>query len=156
VGFFRGRDDRGFGRGAIEAVITPREYRAFLAGALRLALDGEPRESDTGRPCLAEGAASGLIEGLSRRVRHRPDDPAGHRRLAVVYLHAGHDRLALRHLEIAARILLVQAAMRGGLQHALSVRLQLALLAPILLPLCLRRGRPATARRLVSQVLATL
>jgi len=137
----------------IGPVITPREYTMLLAGAMRIVFPYSTPESDTYRPGTLRAARSGgLIEGLSRRLQHHPDDAATHRKLAIAHLHSGNCKLAVRHLEIAVKTLLAQAP-TGCLQHSLCARVELALLLPVLIRLCRRLGTPATVRRLVSKVL---
>jgi hypothetical protein len=132
-------------------VITPREYVALLACAMRGVIG--PQASDT-RPGVAEtAAASDRLEDLSQRVRRHPREAAAHRMLAIAHLQAGNRRSALRHLEIAVSILLAQAALRGCLHRSLSARLELARLIPVLIPLCLQLGKRDTVRRLLGEVL---
>ena len=152
MGFYHGSKRRRPSSQDTGPVITPREYTALLAGALRAVVGRQ--ESDTCRPGVAEaGAAPGLLEGLSRRVRRQPDDPTGHRMLAIAHLYAGSRKPAVRHLEIAVNILLAQAATTRCLHRALCARLELALLVPVLVPLCLQLGKRETVRRLVRGVL---
>jgi hypothetical protein len=138
----------------IGPVMTAREYTTLLASALRMVIDRSPRESDTYRPWVAEPAsASSLLEGLSRRVRHNPADPTGHRMLGIVHLASGNGKPAIRHLEIATNILLARIATKSCLYHTFTARLELALLLPVLLPLCRRLGKRGTAHRLLREVL---
>ncbi len=134
-------------------VITPREYTQLFRGATRAVISCGPHESDIDHSGTARAVASpGLIETLSRRVRQWPEDPTTHRMLAIAYLAAGHCRPALRHLEIAVNMLLAQRT-KGGLRESLYARVELAVLLPVLIPLCVRLGKQATARRLVSELL---
>ncbi len=134
-------------------VITPREYTLLFGGATRAAISCGPQESDTARSRTARAAASpGLIEALSRCVRQRPEDPTPHRMLAIAHLAAGQCRPALRHLEIAVNMLLAQRT-KGCLRESLYARVELAVLLPVLIPLCVRLGKRATVRRLVSELL---
>ena len=153
MGFYYGSTPPRLSSEEIGPVITPREYTMLLAGAVRMVFPSTPPESDTYRPGTPRAAMTwGRIEGLSRRLRDHPDDATTHRMLAIAHLHAGHCIPAVRHLEIAVKMLLAQAS-TGCLQHSLSARVELALLLPVLVPLCLRLGTPATARQLVSKVL---
>jgi hypothetical protein len=134
-------------------IITPREYILLLSGATRMVISCTPQSSDTCRLGVTGAVAiSTLIEGLSRRLQHRPEDATTHRMLAIAELHAGNCKAAVRHLAIAVNILLAQTT-KESLQQSLDARVELALLLPILIRLCLRLGRRATARRLVSALL---
>ncbi len=130
-----------------DAVITPREYTALLADAVSSVT------SDIYRDAAEATTTSTLLERLSQRARRYPRDPTTHRRLGIAHLYAGNCKPAVRHLEIAVNILLAQTTTRGCLQQTLCARLQLALLLPVLLPLCLQLGKRETARRLVNDVL---
>ena len=72
--------------------------------------------------------------------------------LAIAELHAGNCERAVHHLAIAVNIFLTPTASES-LRQSLDARVELALLLPILMRLCLRRGRRATARRLLSALL---
>jgi len=128
-------------------VITPREYTALVADAVSWVT------SDPYRGAAEATTTSSLLERLSRRARRHPLDPTTHRRLGIAHLYAGNCKPAVRHLEIAVNILLAQATTRGCLRQTLCARLELALLLPVLLPLCLQLGKRETALRLVSDVL---
>jgi len=129
------------------AVITPREYTALLADAVCSVT------SDVYRDAAAATTTSTLLERLSKRAQRYPRDPTTHRRLGIAHLYAGNCKPAVRHLEIAVNILFAQTTTSGCLQQTLCARLQLALLLPVLLPLCLQLGKRETARRLVNDVL---
>jgi hypothetical protein len=136
------------------AVITPREFTVLFAGALRMVLDSASEASDTYRPAVAKDRPSSvLLETLSRRARRHPDDPVVHRALGIAHLAAGNARSAARHLGIAMRLLRMENTTGACLQHTICARLGLALLLPVLVPLCMRLGRRETARRLVSEAL---
>jgi hypothetical protein len=154
MGFYYGRARGGPWSEDVRPLITPREYATLLARAMRMVTSRTPPESDTYcSPAALLSATSGLVEGLSRQVRRHPGDPATHRRLGIAHLYAGDCKPAVRHLQIAVNILLAQSTAGGSLRQTLCARLELALLLPVLLPLCLRLGKHETARRLVSDVL---
>jgi len=135
-------------------VITPREYAALLASAISMVAPGALQQSDSYRRGAADAAAiSGLLERLTRQARRHPGDPTTHRRLGIAYLFAGNYKPAVRHLEIAVNILFARATTSACLSHSLCARLELALLLPVLLPLCLQLGKREMARRLVNDVL---
>ena len=119
-----------------------------------MVMDSASEESDTYRPAAAgAGASSVLLETLSRQARRHPDDPVVHRALGVAHLAAGNCRPAVRHLEIALNLLRMEPTTGACLRDTLRARLELALLLPVLVPLCIRLGRRETARRIVSETL---
>lgn len=73
--------------------------------------------------------------------------------LAIAQLHAGNCKAAVRHLAIAVNILVAPTSSEC-LRRTIHARVELALLLPILIPLCLRLGRRALGRRLVSALLS--
>jgi len=72
--------------------------------------------------------------------------------LGIAELHAGNGKAAARHLAVAVKLLLALTT-NECLQRSLHARVELALLLPTLIT-CLRLGRRATARRLVSTLLS--
>jgi hypothetical protein len=153
MGFYYGSARAARSSGDVGPIITPREYISLFSGATRMAISCTPQGSDTGRPGPARAVAiSSLIEGLGRRLQHRPTDASTHRMLAIAQLHAGNHKAAVRHLTIAVNILRASTA-TACLRESLYARVELALLLPILIRLYLRLGRRATARRLVSALL---
>ena len=150
MGFYYGSPRRSLSSDDIGPIITPREYIRLLSGATRMVISASPQGSDTCRSGAAAAVAiSPLIKGLRRRLHHRPEDGTTHRMLAIAELHAGNCETAVRHLAVAVNILLTPTTSES-LQHSLYARVEFALLLPILMRLCLRRGRRATARRLLS------
>jgi hypothetical protein len=140
--------------GEVGPVITPREYILLLSGAMRTVASCTSLGSDVSRSgARGTVAISTLIEGLSRRLQHRPEDASTHRMLGIAELHAGNGQAAIRHLTIAMKMLLAQTTTEC-LQQSLYARVELALLFPILMRLCLRLGRRATVRRLVGVLLS--
>ena len=135
--------------------ITPHEYLSLVAGAGRTVLF-EPMESDTSRLDVVQEKApsSDPLETLVRRVQRDPSDPRAHRRLGIAHLEAGNCREAVRHLQIAVNLLLAQATGTDSLR-TVCARLELALLLPVVIPLCLKLGRRDTAQMLISRVLVT-
>jgi hypothetical protein len=153
MGFYYGSTRRPLASDDIGPIITPREYIGLLSGATRMVISATPQGSDTCRSRVAAAVAiSTLIKGLRRRLQHRPEDSTTHRMLAIAELHAGNYETALRHLAIAVNMLLAPTTSEC-LRQSLSARVELALLLPLLMRLCLRLGRRATARRLVSALL---
>jgi hypothetical protein len=150
MGFYDGSTRRSLGSDDIGPIITPREYIRLLSGATRMVISATPQGSDTCRSGAAAVAISPLIKGLRGRLHHRPEDGTAHRMLAVAELYAGNCETAVRHLAIAVNIFLTPTASES-LRQSLDARVELALLLPILMRLCLRRGRRETARRLVSE-----
>lgn len=149
MGSYHGSARRAFSSDDIGPIITPREYVRLLSGATRMVISATPQGSDT---CRSSGAAalgiSTLITGLRRRLQHRPLDGTTHRMLGIAELHAGNRETAVRHLAIAVGRLLAPSISQC-LRQSLCARVELALLLPILMRLCLGLGRRATARRLV-------
>ena len=153
MGFYYGSTRPPLPPGDVGPVITPREYILLLSGAMRMVASCTPQGFDVSRSGAGGAVAiSTLIEGLSRRLQHRPEDAATHRMLGIAELHAGNCTAALHHLAIAIKILLAQTTTEC-LQQSLYARVELALLLPTLMRLCLRLGRPATVRRLVGALL---
>ncbi len=135
-------------------VITPREYIGLLGGAASMVAAGALQGTDTYRPGVADAAATSiLLDRLSLQARRYPGDPTTHRRLGIAHLAAGSCKPAVRHLQIAVNILYAKATTGGCLQQSLCARLELALLLPVLPPLCRQLGKRDTASRLVSHVL---
>ncbi len=117
-------------------------------------MDSASEESDTYRATPSKpGRSSVLLEALSRRARRHPGDPVVHRALGIAHLAAGNARPAVRHLGIAMNLLRRDTTSGACLQDTLCARLELALLLPVLVPLCMRLGRRQTARRLVMEAL---
>jgi len=149
MGFYYGSPRRSLASDDIGPIITPREYIRLLSSATRMVISATPQGSDTCRSGAAAAVISTLIKGLRRRLHHRPEDGTTHRMLAIAELHAGNCETAVRHLASAVNIFLTPTT-GESLRQSLDARVELALLLPILMRLCLRRGRRATARRLLS------
>lgn len=156
MGFYYGSKQRKHSSEDTGPVITPREYIELLGRELRMVIG--PYDSDSYRPGIAEAAAAAasglLLHELSTRVQRHPGDSAGHRMLAIAHLHAGNCKPALRHLEIAVNILRAQAATKGCLHRTLSARLELALLVPMMVRLCVRLGKQEMVRLIGELLLA--
>jgi hypothetical protein len=153
MGFYYGSTRSPLSTGDVSPTITPREYILLLSGATGMVISCTPQGSDTCRSGSAGAVAiSTLIEGLSRRLQHRPADTTTHRMLAIAQLHTGNCKAAVRHLAIAVNILLAPTT-KKCLQQSLCARVELALLLPTLIRLYLRLGRRAPARRLVTALL---
>jgi hypothetical protein len=73
--------------------------------------------------------------------------------LAIAELHAGNCKVAVGHLATAVNILLAPTSSEC-LRRTIHARVELALLLPIVIPLCVRLGRRALVRRLVSTLLS--
>jgi hypothetical protein len=115
-----------------------------------------PQGSDTYRPGTRGAVAiSTLTHGLSRRLKYRPEDATAHRMLGVAELHAGDCKAAAHHLAVAVKLLLAPAT-NECLQRSLHAHVELALVLPILITLCRRLERRATARRLLNMLLSRL
>ena len=153
MGFYYGSMRRALPADDIGPIITPREYIRVLSGATWMVISATPQGSDTCRSGAAAAVAiATLIEGLRRRLQHRPEDGTTHRMLAIAELHAGNCEAAVRHLAIAVNSRLAPTT-SACLRQSLYARVELALLLPILMRLCLRLGRRATARRLLRALL---
>jgi hypothetical protein len=154
VGFFYRSARRHLLSGDVPPTITPREYVQLLSDATRMVMSCSPQISDIDRSRAGDAVAiSMLIKGLRRQLHHLPADATTNRMLAIAELHAGNCKAAVRHLAIAVNILLAPTS-RECLQQSLHARVELSLLLPAVIPLCLRLGRRAPARRLVGAVLA--
>jgi hypothetical protein len=156
MGFYYGATRPRLSSEDVGPVITPREYITLLDRAMRMVYLSPLHASDTSCQGRYRPEPPGdAIEGLSRQVQRHPADATIHRMLAIAHLRAGHCRLAIRHLEIAINILCRKIS-RGSLESSLSARVELGLLLPVIVPLCLRLGRRVTARRLVGELLRAL
>ena len=133
-------------------VITPREYASAFALAMREVLGGD------GHLCRSRGIEDEaplpprdvIFRALICRVRRRPTDPTAHRRLGAALLDAGDTRAGIRHLDIALRLLLADAATRESLHGALRARLEIGLLLIPLISTAARSGRSAVLHRLIN------
>jgi len=136
-------------------VITPQEYIALLAGAVEMVLPAA-RDSDTSRVGITDARLTpDLRETLSQQLQRQPSDPRAHRRLGIAHLQAGNCREAARHLQVAVNLLLAQTTSTECVYRTFCARLELALLLPVVIPLCLQRGRRDTAETLVSRILVS-
>jgi hypothetical protein len=127
---------------------------SLVSGATCMVISSSPQDSDTCRSDATRSVAlSTLIKGLRRRLHDRPKEATTHRMLAIAQLHAGNCKAAVRHLAIAVNIL-VEPTSSECLRRTIHARVELALLLPILIPLCVRLGRRALGRRLVSALLS--
>jgi hypothetical protein len=152
MGFYYGRTRPS--SGDIGPTITPQEYICLFSGATRMVIPCTPQGSDTCRSGTPRAVAiSTLIQGLSRQLQYRPEDATAHRLLGIAELHAGNCKAAAHHLAVAVNLLLALTT-NQCLQRSLCARVELALLLPILITLCRRLGKRATARRLVSTLLS--
>jgi hypothetical protein len=154
MGFFYRSARRHLLSGDVPPTITPREYVRLLSDATRMVISCGPQISDTDRSRPGDAVAiSMLIKGLRRQLHHRPADATTNRMLAIAELHAGNCKAAVRHLSAAVNILLAPTS-RECLHRSLHARVELSLLLPVVIPLCLRLGGRAPARRLLGVVLA--
>jgi hypothetical protein len=154
VGFYYGSTHRFLSADEVAPAITPREYVDVLSDATLMVISSTPQDSDTCRSGAASSVAmSTLVMGLHRRLRDRPVDATTYRMLAIAELHAGNCKAAVRHLAIAVKILLAPPS-HECLRRTMHARVELALLLPVLIPLCVRLSRRAMARRLVSALLS--
>jgi len=136
-------------------VITPQEYIALFVGAVHMVIP-EATESEASHADVTDARPTpSLGDTLSRQLQRQPSDPHAHRRLGIAHLQAGNDREAARHLQIAVNLLLAQATSRECAYRTFCARLELALLLPVVIPLCLQRGKRDSAEALVGRVLVS-
>jgi hypothetical protein len=93
---------------------------------------------------------------LSERVRRRPDDETAHRLLGLVHLAHGQVGPAVRHLEIALRLVRGHARHAVGLADALQRQCEAAVLRLVLLRLHMRLGHNTRASALAQEIQAVL
>lgn len=154
MGFYlRSERSRGLTKD-LSPTITPGEYVAALSRVIR-ALAVSP---DLERQCYQAGLVY-LTTPLPRRavqvfsdvVRRQPNDQGARRLLGIAHLRQGNPKAAVKHLEIALRLLRCEATARGGLYDALYFQCEAALLRLLLVPLHMRLGRVRAAYFLVKE-----
>jgi hypothetical protein len=134
-----------------DPVLTPREYAAAVAQAMRLVLRGEgDPDPSRGTPNGSSSPFStGVVQAFVGRVRQCPTDAQAHRLLGAALLDAGSPRAGVRHLGIALRLLLADASARGSLHGSLCARLQIGLLLIPLISSAARPEGPALLKRVI-------
>jgi Flp pilus assembly protein TadD len=108
-----------------------------------------------GLPC-AGGPNETAVTALSEQVRRRPEDETAHRLLGLRQLARGRLEPAIKHLEIALRLVSHHARRAVGLTDALQLQCEAATLRLILIRLYMRLGNVARARSLAREAQTVL
>ena len=154
MGFFFGADEsRALGED-LSPTITAGEYRSAMAGVLEALTEG-PRgrchPCGAGFRALAAGLAGRATLVFSAHVQRYPSDEHAYRLLGLAHLSWGNDRLAVKHLETALRLLRRKAARAMGLREILRLQCEAALLRTVLIRLHSKLGEAQVARWLVRE-----
>ena len=145
-------------RHELSASITWCEYMSALSAATEPV---DHRQEHThpdspARPCPANGLEKAHTASLCEQVRRRPEDETAHRLLGLVYLTQGQIAPAVRHLEIALRLVRGHARRAVGLTDALQRQCEAAVLRLVLLRLKMLLGNESRASSLAHEVQAIL
>ena len=138
------------------ASITWREYVAALSAATDLDDRGlgPGRVVSSALPSL--GPEETALAVLSEQVRRKPEDETAHRLLGLTHLARGRIGPAVRHLEIAFRLVRRHAQRSVGLTDALQLQCEAARLRLVLIRLYMRLGRVDRACSLALEAQAML
>lgn len=134
------------------------EYMAALAAATHPGDQGHgPRHTVTaGLPYVGVGPNETAVTALSEQVRRRPEDETAHRLLGLAQLARGRMAPAVKHLEIALRLVSLHARRAVGLTDALHLQCEAATLRLMLIGLYMRLGHVARARSLARETQTVL
>jgi Flp pilus assembly protein TadD len=144
--------------GDLSASITWCEY----ASALSAATDPGDRGHGRGHTVPARLPYVGVepnetaLTAFAEQVRRRPEDETAHRLLGLTQLARGRTGPAVRHLEIALRLVAHHGQRAVGLTDALHLQCEAATLRLMLIPLYMRLGDVARARSLAREAQAVL
>jgi hypothetical protein len=140
------------------ASITWREYVAALSAAIDPGDRGHgfSRVVTSALPYLRVGPDETAIAVLSELVRRKPEDETAHRLLALTHLARGRIGPAVRHLEIAFRLVRRHAQRAVGLTDTLQLQCEAAKPRLVLVRLYMRPGRVDRARSLAQESRAVL
>jgi hypothetical protein len=138
------------------ASITWREYVGALSAATDPGDRGPGRVVTSALPYLGVGPDETAIAVLSEQVRRKPEDETAHRLLALTHLARGRIGPAVRHLEIAFRLVQRHAQRTVGLTDALQLQCEAARLRLVLIRLYMRLGRVDRACSLAQEAQALL
>ena len=158
MGLYFLRTDRATTGGEPSASITWREYSSAFAAATGEATGGTDAPAAPRGPCPGSGLEldETAIGVLSERVRRRPGDDTAHRQLGLTHLARGRTAPAVRHLEIAFRLVRRRAQRAVGLTDALQLQCEAARLRLTLMRLYMRLGQVDKARSLAQEAQAVL
>jgi Flp pilus assembly protein TadD len=125
------------------ASITWREYVAALSEATDPGDRGHGpgRVVPSAQPYLGVRPEETALAVLSEQVRRKPEDETAHRLLGLTHLARGRIGPAVRHLEIAFRLVRRRAQRAVGLTDALQLQCEAATLRLVLIRLYMRLGR---------------
>ncbi len=117
---------------------------------------GQGHTVTAGLPCAGVGPNETAVTALSEQVRRRPEDETAHRLLGLRQLARGRVGPAVKHLEIALRLVSHHARRAVGLTDALQLQCEAATLRLILIRLYMRLGNVARARALAREAQTVL
>jgi hypothetical protein len=140
------------------ASITWCEYMAALDAATDPGACVRARAHPDGpaRSCPVDGLEETETALLREQVRRRPEDETAHRLLGLGHLAHGRIGPAVRHLEIALRLVRGHARHAVGLTDALQRQCEAAVLRLVLLRLHVRLGNVNRASALAQEAQALL
>jgi hypothetical protein len=142
----------------LSASITWCEYMSALDAATDPGayVPVHPHLDGLARPCPVNGLEENETALLCEQVRRRPEDETAHRLLGLGHLAHGRIGPAVRHLEIALRLVRDRARHAVGLTDALQRQCEAAALRLVLLRLHMRLGNVNRASALVQEAQALL
>ena len=142
----------------LRASITWCEYVSALSAATDPGDLGRGRTHTvtSGLPYLGVGPNETAVTALSEQVRRRPEDETAHRLLGLTQLARGRIGPAVKHLEIALRLVSHHARRAVGLTDALHLQCEAATLRLMLIRLYMRLGNVARARSLAREAQTVL
>jgi len=157
MGFYLART-RGTSWDALSASITWREYSSALSAVTDSGDRGHGRDrfDASGLPWLGDGSHKTAIAVLSEQVHRRPEDETAHRLLGLAHLARGRTGPAVRHLEIALRLVRRHAPRAVGLTDALHLQCEAATLRLVLMRVYVRLGKADRACALAQEAQALL
>jgi Flp pilus assembly protein TadD len=130
---------------ALSAVTEPGDQR-----------HGRKQTVTAGLPHVGVGPNETAVTALSEQVRRRPEDETAHRLLGLTQLARGRIGPAVKHLEIALRLVSHHARRAVGLTDALHLQCEAATLRLMLIRLHMRLGNVPRARSLAREAQTVL
>jgi hypothetical protein len=142
----------------LSASITWCEYVSALSTATDPGdlAHGRGHSVTTGLPYMGVGPNETAVTALFEQVCRRPEDETAHRLLGLTQLARGRIGPAVKHLEIALRLVSHHARRAVGLTDALHLQCEAATLRLMLIRLHMRLGNVARARSLAREAQTVL